>query len=43
MAATAYHLEDIFDMLDPKTNERSNEAKRLLHVTLKQQVESSAS
>jgi hypothetical protein len=43
MSATAYHLEDISNMLDPKTNERSNEAKRLLHITLKQQVESLAS
>ena len=43
MAATAYRLEDIFDMLDPKTKKRLNEAKRLLHITLEQQAESSAS
>jgi hypothetical protein len=36
MAATAYHLEDISDMPDVRTNERSNEAKRLLRVTLEQ-------
>jgi hypothetical protein len=36
MAATACHLEDIFDTLDPKTNEQLNEAKRLLHIALKQ-------
>jgi hypothetical protein len=27
MVATACHLEDIFNMPDPKTNERLNEAK----------------
>ena len=35
MAATTCRLEDISDTLDPKTNEWLNEAKRLLHVTLK--------
>ena len=30
MVAIACHLEDIFDMIDPKTNERVNKAKRLL-------------
>jgi hypothetical protein len=34
MVATACHLEDIFDTPDLKTNERLNEAKWLLHVTL---------
>ena len=28
--------EHIFDMLDPKTNERLNEAKRFLRVALEQ-------
>jgi hypothetical protein len=36
MAATICRLEDISDMPDPKTNERLHEAKRLLHVALKQ-------
>ena len=36
MAAAACRLEDISDMPDPKTNERLNEAKRLLHVDLEQ-------
>jgi hypothetical protein len=43
MAATAYHLEDIYDTSDPKSNERLNVVKRLLHVVLEQQAESSAS
>ena len=43
MAAAAYHLEDISDTPDPKTNEWLNEAKRLLHVALEQQAESSTS
>ena len=43
MAATAYRLEDIFDTLDPKTNEWLSEAKQLLCVTLEQQAKSSAS
>ena len=34
MVATAYRLEDIFDTLDPKTNERLHEARQLLHVAL---------
>jgi hypothetical protein len=36
MAVTTYRLEDISDMLDPKTNERLHEAKRLLRVALEQ-------
>jgi hypothetical protein len=36
MVVIACHLEDIFDMPDPKTNERLNKAKQLLHVALKQ-------
>jgi hypothetical protein len=36
MAAATYHLEDIFDMPDLKTNEWLNELKRLLHVMLEQ-------
>jgi hypothetical protein len=43
MAATTCHLEDIYDMLDLKTNERLNEVKRLLRIALEQQAESSAS
>jgi hypothetical protein len=33
MAATACHLEDIFDMQDLKANEQLNEVKQLLCVT----------
>jgi hypothetical protein len=36
MAAATCHLEDISNTSDPKTNERLNEAKRILHVTLEQ-------
>ena len=36
MASTASRLEDISDTPDPKTNERLNESKQLLRVTLKQ-------
>ena len=36
MVAAACQLEDIFDTPDLKTNERLNEAKRLLRVTLEQ-------
>jgi len=36
MVAIAYHLEDIFDTPDPKTNEWLNEVKRLLCITLEQ-------
>ena len=36
MAAAACCLEDIFDTSDPKTNERLNEVKQLLYVTLEQ-------
>ena len=36
MAAIACRLEDISNMLDPKTNERLNEAKRFLRVALEQ-------
>jgi hypothetical protein len=43
MSVAACHLEDIFDMLDTKTNERLNEVKRLLRVALKQLAESLAS
>jgi hypothetical protein len=43
MAATSCRLEDIFDTPEPKTNERLNEAKRLLHVIVEQQVETSTS
>ena len=43
MVADACCMEDISDMPDSKTNERLNEAKWLLCVTLEQQVESSAS
>ena len=43
MATTTCCLEDIYETLDPKTNERLNKAKRLLHVALEQQAESSAS
>ena len=42
MAATTCRLEYISDTLNPKTNERLNEAKRLLRVALKQQAESLA-
>ena len=34
MVAAAYHLEDISDTPDPKTNERLHEAKWLLHIAL---------
>jgi hypothetical protein len=34
MAAAACHLEDIFDMPNPKTNERLNKMERLLRVAL---------
>ena len=43
MAAASYRMEDIFDTLDPKTNEWLSEAKQLLYVTLEQQAKSSAS
>ena len=43
MAAATCRVEDIFDTPDPKTNEWLNEAKRLLHVALEQQAESSTS
>jgi len=43
MVAAACYLEDISDMLDPKTKEQLNETKRLLHVALEQQPKSSAS
>jgi hypothetical protein len=43
MAPVTCRLEDISDTSDPKTNEQLNEANRLLHVTLEQQAESSAS
>ena len=43
LVIATYHLEDIFDTSDLKTNERLNEAKRLLHVALEQQVKSMAS
>ena len=36
MVATAYRLEDISNMPDPKTNERLNEVKRPLCVALEQ-------
>ena len=36
MATAAYRLEDISNTLDPKTNERLNEAKWLLRVTLEE-------
>ena len=39
----AYHLEDISDMPNLKTNERLNEAKRVLHIALEPQAESSTS
>jgi hypothetical protein len=34
VVAITCHLEDIFDTSDPKTNERLNKVKRLLHVAL---------
>jgi hypothetical protein len=40
MAAAACRLEDTSNTSDPKTNERLNEAKRLLRVALEQQAES---
>jgi hypothetical protein len=43
MAATTCPLEDISDMLDPKTNKHLHEVKRLLYVSLEQQVECSTS
>jgi hypothetical protein len=43
MAAAACPLEDISNMLDPKTNKHLHEAKRLLYVSLKQQVKCSTS
>jgi hypothetical protein len=43
MAAAACRLEDISNTLDPKINERLNEAKQLLRVALEQQTESLAS
>jgi hypothetical protein len=43
MATAACCLEDIFDMLDLKTNEWLNEAKQLLHVAIEQQAEILAS
>jgi hypothetical protein len=43
MASTACRLEDFSNTLDPKTNEWLHEVKRLLHITLTQQAESSAS
>jgi hypothetical protein len=36
MAAAACRLEDISDTPDPKTNERLNEVKWILHVALEQ-------
>jgi hypothetical protein len=36
MVATACHLEDSSNMLDPKTNGWLNDAKWLLHITLEQ-------
>jgi hypothetical protein len=43
MVAAACCLEDIFDTLDPKTNERLNKVKRLICVALEQQAKSLAS
>jgi hypothetical protein len=43
MAATTCWLEDIFDTLDPKTNEWLHKARQLLHTALEQQAESSTS
>jgi hypothetical protein len=43
MAVIAWRLENISVTLELKTNERLNEVKLLLRITLKQQAESSAS
>jgi hypothetical protein len=34
--SAAYHLGNISDMLDPRTNEKLRKAPWLLHVTLEQ-------
>jgi hypothetical protein len=34
MVAATFHLEDISDTLDPKTNEQLNDSKRLIRVAL---------
>jgi len=41
--AAACRLGDISDTPDPKNNERLHEARRLLHIALEQQAESSGS
>lgn len=43
MVAAACRLKDISDTPNSKANEKLHEARRLLHITLEQQTESSVS